>query len=453
MRTRYILDENDIPKHWYNILPDLNLPGLKLDPPLHPGTLKPLGVEDLKPLFPMELIRQEMSTNRWIKIPEEVREIYRIWRPSPLIRAIRLEKFLKTPAKIFYKYEGESPPGSHKPNTAVAQAYYNVKEGIERLSTETGAGQWGSSLAFACKMFDLECKIYMVKVSYDQKPYRKLMMQTWGANCVASPSSDTNTGRYLLKKYPDCPGTLGIAISEAIEDAIKNENTHYSLGSVLNHVLLHQTIIGLETKEQLEMSGAEPDMMIGCVGGGSNFGGLILPFAGDKINGESDIRFVAAEPSSCPSLTKGHFVYDYGDTAKMTPLCKMYSLGHGFIPPGIHAGGLRYHGMSPIISALAHQNLIEARAENQLGCFKAAIDFANTEGFIIAPETSHAVKVTIDEALKCKETKEEKTIVFNCSGHGHFDMTAYDDYLTGKLSDYIYPDEKIKEALEDLPKV
>lgn len=448
MRTRYILDENDIPKYWYNILPDL-----KLDPPLHPGTLKPLGVEDLRPLFPMELIKQETSMDRWVKIPEEVREIYRIWRPSPLIRAIRLEKFLKTPAKIFYKYEGDSPPGSHKPNTAVAQAYYNVSEGIERLSTETGAGQWGSSLAFACKMFDLECKIYMVRVSYDQKPYRKLMMQTWGANCVASPSRDTNTGRYILEKYPDCPGTLGIAISEAVEDAVQNENTHYSLGSVLNHVLLHQTIIGLETKEQLDMAGAEPDIMIGCVGGGSNFGGLILPFAGDKINGENDIRFIAAEPSSCPSLTKGHFVYDYGDTAKMTPLCKMYSLGHGFIPPGIHAGGLRYHGMSPIISALAHQKVIDARAENQLGCFKAAIDFANTEGFIIAPETSHAVKVAIDEALKCKETKEEKTIVFNCSGHGHFDMTAYDDYLTGKLSDYIYPDEMIKDALKDLPKV
>jgi tryptophan synthase beta chain len=401
----------------------------------------------------MELIKQEMSSEHFITIPDEVRDIYRIWRPSPLYRAERLEKFLKTPARIFYKYEGVSPAGSHKPNTAIAQAYYNKKEGIERLSTETGAGQWGSSLAFAAKMFELECKVYMVRVSYDQKPYRKLMMQTWGATCVPSPSNETDAGKAILAKDPNSPGSLGIAISEAVEDAIKHENTHYSLGSVLNHVLLHQTVIGLETKEQLKLAEAEPDIMVGCVGGGSNFAGLVLPFVPDKLKHNKDLRFIAVEPTSCPSITKGPFAYDFGDTAKMTPLCKMYTLGHGFMPPGIHAGGLRYHGMAPIVSALAHDKIIEARAEHQLACFKSAVDFARTEGFIVAPETSHAIKVVIDEALHCKKTGEAKNIIFNCSGHGHFDMGAYEAYFAGKLKDHEYPQEKITQALKDLPKV
>jgi len=451
METKYLLDENQIPKKWYNILPDLPKP---LDPPLHPGTLKPLGPQDLAPLFPMELIKQEVSMDKEIPIPEEVRDIYRLWRPSPLIRARRLEKFLGTPAKIFYKYEGVSPPGSHKPNTAVPQAYYNMKEGIERLATETGAGQWGSALAFACKMFDLKCKVYMVRCSYDQKPYRRFMMQIWGAECVASPSPDTNAGREMLKKDPSCPGSLGLAISEAVEDTVTHPKTHYSLGSVLNHVLLHQTVIGLEAKEQLKMAGVEdPDIVIGCIGGGSNFAGLAFPFVKDKLKGKKDIKFIGVEPASCPSITKGPFAYDFGDTAKLTPLVKMYTLGHGFIPPGIHAGGLRYHGMAPLVSLLAHEKVIEARAEHQLACFKAAVDFARTEGLIIAPETSHAVKVVIDEALKAKKEKKEKTIIFNCSGHGHFDMTAYDAYFSGKLKDYEYPKENIDKALKDLPKV
>ena len=450
MQTKFVLDENEIPKQWYNILPNLPKP---LDPPLHPGTHKPLGPQDLAPIFPMELIKQEVSTEPTITIPNELIEIYKMWRPSPLYRAHRLEKFLGTPAKIFYKWEGVSPPGSHKPNTSVAQAYYNMKEGVERLATETGAGQWGSSLAFACKLFDLKCKIYMVRCSFDQKPYRKMMMQAWGAECVASPSNDTESGKAILKKDPDCPGSLGIAISEAVEDAVKHENTKYSLGSVLNHVLLHQTIVGLEVKKQLKMAEVEPDIMIGCVGGGSNFGGFVLPFVGEKIKGKNKLQFIAVEPTSCPTLTKGPFVYDFGDTAMMTPLVKMYSLGHGFIPPAIHAGGLRYHGMAPIISNLVNSKIIEARAEHQLGCFKAAIDFAGTEGFIVAPETSHAVKVAIDEALKCKKTGEKKVIVFNNSGHGHFDMSAYEAYFAGKLKDYAYPEEKIKEALKDLPKI
>lgn len=450
MQTKFILDENEMPKSWYNVLPDLPKP---LDPPLHPMTKEPLGPQDLAPLFPMELIKQEVSMEHTVTIPNELIDVYKTWRPAPLFRAHKLEKFLGTPAKIFYKYEGVSPPGSHKPNTSVAQAYYNMKEGIERISTETGAGQWGSSLAFATNMFDLECKVYMVRCSFDQKPYRKLMMQTWGAECVASPSNLTEAGKAILKKDPDTPGSLGIAISEAVEDAMKHDNTHYSLGSVLNHVLLHQTIIGLETKEQLKMAEVEPDIMIGCVGGGSNFAGLALPFIGDKIKGKNDIRFIAVEPTSCPTLTKGEFVYDYGDTAMMAPITKMYSLGHGFIPPGIHAGGLRYHGMAPIVSALAYEKIIEAESQHQLGCFKAAVDFARTEGFIVAPETSHAIKSTVDQALKCKETGEEKTIVFNCSGHGHFDMAAYGAYFQGKLKDYSYPSDKIREALKDLPKI
>ncbi len=449
METKYILDENEIPKKWYNILPDLPKP---LEPPINPGTMKPLGPKDLAPLFPMELIKQEMSMEREIPIPAEVRDIYTMWRPSPLYRAHRLEKFLKTPAKIFYKWEGVSPPGSHKPNTAVAQAYYNVKEGTERITTETGAGQWGSSLAFACKMFDLQCKVYMVRCSFEQKPYRKIMMKTWGAECVASPSRDTEAGRKILAEDPDCPGSLGIAISEAVEDAATHDNTHYSLGSVLNHVLLHQTVVGLEAKKQLEMAGVEsPDIVIGCVGGGSNYAGLALPFVRDRIKEKKDIKFIGVEPASCPTMTKGPFTYDFGDTAKMTPLLKMYTLGHGFIPPSIHAGGLRYHGMAPLISALTKEGIIEARAEHQLGCFKAAVDFARTEGFIVAPETSHAVKAAIDEAVKAKKEGKEKVIIFNCSGHGNLDLAAYDDYFGGKLRDYSYPEEKIKEALKDVP--
>jgi len=451
METKYLLDENDIPKKWYNIMPDLPKP---LDPPLHPGTLQPLGPADLAPLFPMELIKQEVSMDHEISIPDEVRDIYRLWRPSPLIRARRLEAFLKTPAKIFYKYEGVSPPGSHKPNTAVPQVYYNMKEGIERIATETGAGQWGSSLAFACKMFDLQCKVYMVRCSYDQKPYRRMMMETWGAECVASPSKDTKTGREVLARDPDCPGSLGMAISEAVEDTVTHPKTHYALGSVLNHVLLHQTIIGLEAKEQLKMAGVEdPDIVIGCVGGGSNFAGLAFPFIRDKLKKKKDIKFIGVEPTSCPSITQGAFAYDFGDTAKMTPLVKMYTLGHGFIPPGIHAGGLRYHGMAPLVSALADQKIIEARAEHQLGCFKAAVDFARTEGLIVAPETSHAVKVAIDEAITAKKENKEKTIIFNCSGHGNFDMAAYEAYFAGKLKDYAHPKEEISKALKDLPNV
>ncbi len=449
METKYILDENDIPKSWYNVAADLPKP---LDPPLNPGTMKPLGPADLAPLFPMELIKQEVSTEREIRIPDEVRDIYRIWRPSPLYRARRLEKALGTPAKIFYKYEGVSPPGSHKPNTAIAQAYYNMKEGITRLSTETGAGQWGSSLAFACKMFDLQCKVYMVKCSYEQKPYRRIMMNTWGADCVASPSKDTETGRKILAEDPNCPGSLGIAISEAVEDAAKREDTHYALGSVLNHVLLHQTIIGQEAKEQLKMAGVEdPDIVIGCVGGGSNFAGLAFPFVRDKLRDKKDIQFIGVEPASCPTMTKGPYAYDFGDTAKLTPLVKMYTLGHGFIPPSIHAGGLRYHGMAPLVSALANQKIIEARAEQQLGCFKAAVDFARTEGLIVAPETSHAIKVVIDEALKAKKEKKEKAIIFNCSGHGNLDLGAYQSYFEGNLKDHEHPKEEIEKALKCLP--
>jgi tryptophan synthase beta chain len=448
MQTKFLLDENEIPKSWYNILPDLPKP---LAPPLGPDG-KPIGPEALAPIFPMELIKQEMSMEHTIKIPEEIRDIYRIWRPSPLIRAHRLEKFLGTPAKIFYKYEGVSPPGSHKPNTSVAQAYYNMKEGIERISTETGAGQWGSSLGFACNFFDIECKVYMVRCSFDQKPYRKFMMKVWGADCVASPSKETNTGRAILEKDPDCPGSLGIAISEAVEDAATHDNTHYALGSVLNHVMLHQTIIGQEAKKQLAMAEIEkPDIVIGCAGGGSNFAGLALPYVRDKIKDNADIEIIGVEPASCPTMTKGPFAYDHGDTAKMTPLLKMYTLGHVFIPPGIHAGGLRYHGMSPIISALLDQKIITARSEQQLGCFKASVDFARTEGFIVAPETSHAVKVAIDEALKAKKEGLEKTIIFNCSGHGNLDLAAYDAYFGGKLQDHEYSKECVDESLKCLP--
>ena len=450
-RTKFILDESKIPDQWYNILPDMPEP---LPPPLHPGTGQPVGPEDLAPLFPMELIKQEMSPERWIDIPDEVRDVYKLWRPTNLFRAYRLEKLLDTPARIFYKYEGTSPPGSHKPNTAVAQAYYNKKEGINRISTETGAGQWGSALSFGGACFDVEIKVYMVAISYHQKPYRRIMMETWGGNCVPSPSNETNAGRAMLAKDPDSPGSLGLAISEAVEEAVSRDDTHYSLGSVLNHVLLHQTVIGLEAKEQLEMAGFYPDIIVGCVGGGSNFAGTFLPFVKDKIDGtKPDLRIINVEPASCPTLTRGPYAYDFGDVAGMTPLLKMYTLGHEFIPPPVHAGGLRYHGMAPIICHLYNLGIVEAVAVHQLGTFEAGVTFARTEGIIGAPETNHAVRVAIDEALKCKETGEAKTILLAHSGHGHVDMAAYEAYFSGKLKDYEYPEEKIKEALENLPKV
>lgn len=450
-RTKFIIDEKEMPTQWYNIQADLPEP---LSPPLHPATGQPLGPADLAPLFPMALIEQEMSQERYIEIPEEVQDVYRLWRPTTLFRAHRLEKALGTPAKIFYKYEGTSPPGSHKPNTAVAQAYYNKKEGIKRISTETGAGQWGSALAFGGATFGVEIKVYMVKISYNQKPYRRVMMETWGATCIPSPSMETKAGRDMLAKDPDCPGSLGLAISEAVEEAVSRDDTHYSLGSVLNHVLLHQTVIGLEAKTQMEMADAYPDIIVGCIGGGSNYAGLFLPFIKDKIEGKKpDLRIINVEPASCPTLTKGPYAYDFGDVAGLTPLLKMYTLGHDFIPPPVHAGGLRYHGMAPIICHLHKLGLVEARAEHQLDTFKAGITFARTEGIISAPETNHAIKVTIDEALKCKETGEAKTILLAHSGHGHVDMAAYESYLSGKLQDYEYPKEMVDKALANLPKV
>ena len=450
-RTKFILDENEMPTSWYNIQADLPEP---LPPVLHPATGKPVTADDLKTIFPMELIKQEVSLERWIEIPDEVQEIYRVWRPTTLFRAHRLEKALDTPAKIFYKYEGMSPPGSHKPNTAVAQAYYNKKEGVKRISTETGAGQWGSALSFAGACFGIEIKVYMVRASYDQKPYRRVMMETWGGKCVPSPSPDTKVGRAILEKDPNCTGSLGIAISEATEDAMSRDDTHYSLGSVLNHVLLHQTIIGQEVKKQMEMADAYPDIIIGCIGGGSNFAGVFLPFVKDKIEGKKpNLRIINVEPASCPTLTKGPYTYDFGDSAGLTPLLKMYTLGHGFIPPPVHAGGLRYHGMAPIICHLYNLGLVEAQAVHQLATFEAGIKFARTEGIISAPEPNHAIKVVIDEALKCKESGESKIILLAHSGHGHVDMAAYDDYLSGKLTDYAYPEQSIKEALKDLPKL
>ena len=450
-RTQFILNEKDMPTSWYNILPDLPEP---LPPVLHPGTGNPVTPDDLAPLFPMGLIMQEFSPEHYIEIPEEVQEIYRTWRPTILHRAHRLEKALDTPAKIFYKYEGTSQAGSHKPNTAVAQAYYNKKEGIKRIASETGAGQWGSSLAFGCALFGLELKVYMVKISYNQKPYRRIMMETWGANCVPSPSPDTKAGRDMLAKNPDCPGSLGLAISEAVEDAATREDTHYSLGSVLNHVLLHQTIIGQEAMKQMEMTNVYPDIIVGCIGGGSNFAGMFLPFIKDKIEGRKpDLRIINVEPTSCPTLTKGLYAYDFGDVVGMTPLLKMYTLGHEFIPPAVHAGGLRYHGMAPIICHLHKLGLVEARAVPQVATFEAGVTFARTEGIISAPETNHAIRATIDEALKCKESGESKTILLAHSGHGHFDMAAYESYLSGKLTDYEYPEEKVKEALAHLPGV
>ncbi len=425
------LNQKEIPTHYYNILPDLPTP---LDPPLHPATQKPISPEDLAPLFPMELIKQEMSQETFIEIPEPVREAYSLYRPSPLIRAENLEKFLKTPAKIYFKYEGASPVGSHKLNTALPQAFYNKQEGIKRLATETGAGQWGTALSFACNYFGLECDVYMVRVSFDQKPQRKTMMGIYGGNCVASPSMKTEVGRKILQDDPSNCGSLGIAISEAVEDAAKNADTHYALGSVLNHVMLHQTIIGQEAKKQMEIAGDYPDIVIGCHGGGSNFAGLAFPFLRDKMKGDKkDLRAIAVEPKSCATLTEGEYRYDSGDTAGLTPMMKMYTLGHDFMPAPIHAGGLRYHGASPIISKLLNEKIIEARAYEQKEVFEAAVLFAKHQGIVPAPESSHAIKAAIDEAEKCRQTGEGKVILFNLSGHGDFDMGSYEKFLAGSL--------------------
>lgn len=448
---KYTLSESQMPTAWYNIQADLPTPA---PPVLHPGTGQPIGPDDLAPLFPTELIKQEVSSDRWIEIPEEVRSIYRQWRPTPLYRARRLEKALDTPAKIYYKYEGVSPTGSHKPNTSVPQAYYNKQEGVKRLITETGAGQWGSSLAFAGALFGLEVEVYMVKISHEQKPDRRAMMETFGSQVIASPSNQTNAGRKILEETPDSLGSLGIAIAEAVEVAAGDENAKYALGSVLNHVLLHQTIIGQETLAQLEQAGDYPDILVGCTGGGSNFAGIAFPFMGASLRGEqSPIKFIAVEPAACPSLTKGKYTYDFGDSAHQTPLTKMHTLGNSFVPEGIHAGGLRYHGMAPLLSHIVELGLIEARAEHQLGCFAAGTTFARTEGILPAPEANHAVKGAIDEALRCKEEGVSKTILFNLCGHGHFDMQAYMAYQSGLLRDTEYSTEEVAMALAGLPVV
>ncbi len=443
---KIFLPEKDIPRQWYNIQADMPTP---MQPPLNPATGKPIGPDDLSRVFPMNLIEQEVSTERWIDIPEEVLEKLLIWRPAPLQRAYELERYLDTPAKIYFKNEGVSPAGSHKPNTAIAQAYYNKVFGIKKLCTETGAGQWGSALSLGCSMFGLELKVFMVKVSYEQKPYRRLMMKTWGAKCVPSPSPETQFGRKVLEEDPDCPGSLGIAISEAIEEAVHSENTRYSLGSVLNHVMLHQTIIGLETQKQMEMIGKYPDVVIGCAGGGSNFAGLAFPYVRDKIFGRN-VEIIAVEPTACPTLTRAPFAYDFGDTAATTPLLPMFSLGHNFLPKPIHAGGLRYHGMSPLVSQLVIDKLIEPRAYDQLQTYEAGVVFARQEGLICAPETNHAIAAVIEEARKAKEEGKEKTIVFNLSGHGLLDLAGYDAYLDGKLTDYVLPQEEINRAIEEL---
>jgi tryptophan synthase beta chain len=447
---KYLLSEDQIPKAWYNLVADLPTPPA---PVLHPGTGQPIGPADLEPIFPLAIIAQEVSTERWIEIPAPVREIYRMWRPSPLFRARGLEKALDTPAKIFYKYEGVSPAGSHKPNTAVAQAFYNKEAGVKRLTTETGAGQWGSSLAFAGSLFGLEVDVFMVKVSYGQKPYRRALMETYGARCVASPSSLTASGRAVLEQFPDSTGSLGIAISEAVEAAAQRDDTKYSLGSVLNHVLLHQTIIGEEAMLQMNDAQAEPDIVIGCAGGGSNLAGLAFPYVREKIAGRSKARVIAVEPSACPTLTRGRYTYDFGDTAHLTPLVKMFTLGSSFIPPGFHAGGLRYHGMAPLVSHVKELGLIEARAYGQLECFAAGVQFARNEGIVPAPESNHAVKAAIDEALRCKAEGRSETILFNLSGHGHFDMQAYTDYFAGKLQDVNFEESDLDAALNSLPEV
>ncbi len=444
---RVFLDEKELPQAWYNLQADLPQ---ALPPPLDPATMQPVDPAKLQRLFARALVGQEVSRERWIEIPEEIRRVYKIWRPSPLVRASELERALKTPARIYFKDESHSPPGSHKPNTAVAQVYYNQQEGIHRLVTETGAGQWGCALAFACKMFNARCKVFMVKVSYQQKPYRRSMMHLWGAEVTASPSEETAAGRQMLALDPDCPGSLGIAISEAVETALTREDSRYTLGSVLNHVLLHQTVIGLEAEKQFQLIGDFPDVVLGCVGGGSNFAGLSFPFLRHKLEGRN-IDFVACEPHSCPSMSRGQYRYDYGDTTKLTPLVKMHTLGHSFVPPGIHAGGLRYHGMAPLVSLGAELGMIEAAAFHQTECFEAAQLFAATEGIIPAPETSHAIRGAICEALRCRENHEEKCILFSFSGHGLCDMASYEKFFAGHLEDYAYPQEKIEDALAELP--
>lgn len=447
---KILLTESEIPTHWYNIMADMpNLP----EPPLNPATGKPAGPEDLAAIFPMALIQQEVSAERWIEIPEPVRELYRIWRPSPMFRARQLEKELDTPAHIYYKYEGVSPAGSHKLNTAIPQAYYNKEAGIRRLTTETGAGQWGTSISMACQFFGLECQVYMVKVSYAQKPYRRILMNTFGAHVVASPSELTEAGRAVLAENPDSHGSLGIAISEAVEDAAKRSDTNYSLGSVLNHVCLHQTIIGQEAKLQMEKAGDYPDVVFASCGGGSNFAGLAFPFLMDKLQHGKAVRLVAVEPSACPTLTRGTFAYDYGDVAKLTPLMRMYTLGHAFMPPGIHAGGLRYHGDSPLVSQLYHDGLVEAVAYDQSAVFEAAVQFSRTEGIVPAPESAHAVRAAIDEALRARESGEKKVILVGLSGHGHFDMSAYESYLSGALQDTPHSEDALRASLQQLPVV
>jgi tryptophan synthase beta chain len=446
--TRILLDESEIPTHWYNIVADLPAPP---PPPLHPGTHEPIGPDDLAPLFPMSLIAQEVTAERYVEIPEEVRDVYALWRPSPLYRAKRLERALGTPARMYYKYEGVSPAGSHKPNTAVPQAFYNAQAGVKRLTTETGAGQWGSALAFACAQFGLGCEVWQVAASFAQKPYRASMMRTWGATIHSSPSDLTEAGRAILAQDPDSPGSLGIAISEAVEAAMADPDARYALGSVLNHVLLHQTVIGEETIKQLAKVGESPDLIVGCTGGGSNFAGLSFPFLREKMAGRMSPSILAVEPAACPSLTKGEYRYDFGDVAGMTPLVKMHTLGHDFIPDPIHAGGLRYHGMSPLLSHIYELGMFEAEAIDQTACFDAAVRFARSEGILPAPEPTHALAAAIREAEACKETGEEKVIVTALCGHGHFDMAAYDAYFRGELTDYDYPEEKIREAMSHVP--
>jgi len=446
--TKFLLDERSLPESWYNVVPDLPF---ELAPPLNPATREPVGPDAFAEIFPEEIIRQEVTAEPFVPIPEEVREIYALWRPTPLFRARRLEKTLDTPARIYYKYEGGSPTGSHKPNTAVPQAYYNRQEGVARLTTETGAGQWGSSLAFACRQMGLDCTVYMVRVSHEQKPYRRIMMETYGATVHASPTDLTQAGRNILEEDPASPGSLGIAISEAVEDAATNEDAKYSLGSVLNHVLLHQTIIGQESLKQIEMAGEYPDVVVGCVGGGSNFGGIAFPFVRENLVGDKGTRIIAVEPASCPTLTKGRFVYDFGDTAGTTPMMKMYTLGHSFVPPGIHAGGLRYHGDSPIVSALVDEGLVEARAYAQNPTFEAGVLFARAEGIVPAPEVTHAIKATVDLALEARGAGEEKIILFNLCGHGHFDLSAYEQYLAGDLPDVEHSEEEIERAVARIP--
>jgi tryptophan synthase beta chain len=452
-RTRFDLQPDEMPTAWFNLIPDMVQAGMTPLPPLSPQTKEPIGPADLAPLFPEALIMQEVSAEPWIDIPGPVLDVYRLWRPTPLFRATRLEQALQTPARIYFKYEGISPAGSHKPNTAVPQAYYNKEAGIRRIATETGAGQWGSAMAMACTFFGLECDVYMVRASYDQKPYRRIFMETFGASVVASPSDRTNSGRSILAEHPDSTGSLGIAISEAVEDAATHEDTNYALGSVLGHVLLHQSIIGLESQKQMALADEEPDVIVGCVGGGSNFAGIAYPFMAEKLRGNSTTRFLATEPAACPTLTKGRFAYDYGDTAQIAPIVPMYTLGHDFVPAPVHAGGLRYHGDAPSLSMLVHEGHMEARAYTQNQIFEAAKLFASTQGSLPAPEPSHAIKGAIDEAIAAREAGEERVILFNLCGHGHFDMQAYDDFNRGLLPDFEFDPADEDAALAKLPEV